>query len=144
MVVAMPTNLENPEALLDAYSEAVIAVAERVSPSVVKVDVRQGNKNVGAGSGFVFTHDGFLLTNSHVAHRATRIDVTFPDGQHFLADLVGEDPSTDLAVLRISAGRLLPVAFGDSNALRVGQMAIAIGNPYGFQCTVTAGVVSAH
>ncbi len=134
--------------LLDAYSRAVVAAAERVGPAVAHLQVELGAKQRrGAGSGFAFTPDGLLLTNSHVVHRARRIRATFADGFSRDADLLGEDPDTDIAVVRIgtnAAAHALPsVVLGSSRGVRVGQLAIAIGNPYGFQHTVTAGVVSA-
>lgn len=133
--------------LLDAYSAAVSGAADKVSQSVVHVEVTQsrgsGRKAQGAGSGFVFAPDGFILTNSHVASGASSLHVRLLDGRRFEASLVGDDPDTDLAVVRIGAYGLATVELGDSSNLRVGQVAIAIGSPYGFQCTVTAGVVSA-
>jgi S1-C subfamily serine protease len=136
------------EALFDAYSRTVIGVVEKVGPSVVSVDVKRSRlmgvwEQEGGGSGFAFTPDGFILTNSHVVKEADHIGVRFSDGRRYDADLIGDDPETDLAVLRVHAHDLAAVELGDSRRLRPGQLAIAIGNPYGFQHSVTAGVVSA-
>jgi len=140
----------DPE-LLDAYSRTVVSVAQSASPSVVQVRVRKpgrGRRGTarpagGAGSGFFIASDGYLVTNSHVVKGASSVTVNLQDGREFSAERIGDDPATDVAVLKVDAERLLPLRFGDSDRLQVGQIAVAIGNPYGFQYSVTTGVVSA-
>jgi len=146
--VAASTPAANDGALLDAYSSTIVRAVERVGPAVALVSVHKrvrGSRSDrgGAGSGFAFTPDGYLLTNSHVVHDASAIRVAFANGREFEGDLIGEDSETDVAIVRIGADRLPVAELGRSSTLRVGQIAIAIGNPLGFQNTVTAGVISA-
>ncbi|TKC78932.1 PDZ domain-containing protein [Trinickia terrae] len=150
---AEPAPIDSDDALLDAYSRTVIGALARVQPAVAYVAVErrapgggspQSAPRGGTGSGFLFTPDGYMLTNSHVIHGAARIGVTLADGSQYAASVVGDDPNTDLAVLRVGSAEALPhVELGESGRLRVGQIAIAVGNPLGLTQTVTTGVVSA-
>jgi len=132
-----PLRQPDDDDLLDAYSSAVVHAVETIGPAVVRVERERGG-----GSGVIFTPDGFVLTNSHVVHKADQLTVTLSDGRATRGDLVGDDPHTDLAVLRIDASSLPWAGLGDSRRVRVGQMAIAIGNPFGFHHSATAGIVS--
>src|SRR6266704_1244368 len=132
--------------LLDAYSAAVVSVVDAVGPAVVSVrtNARAGRRGgAGAGSGVIIASDGYVLTNSHVVHAASDLEVSLTDGRRFAATLTGDDPATDLAVIRVDAPALPAAHLGESARLRVGQLVIAIGNPFGFESTVSAGVVSA-
>ena len=143
-------SLTGDDAVLDSYSRTVASVVGKVGHTVVNIRAHHGHRkndngseSGGSGSGFIIAPDGYILTNSHVVHGASRLEVTLADGRAFDATLVGDDPETDLAVIRINASQLVHAHFGDSRSIRVGQIAIAIGSPFGFQQTVTAGVVSA-
>ena len=129
--------------LLDTYSKTIAAVVNRVGPSVVNIRVVTRDGRSGGGSGFIIARDGFILTNSHVVHGARELEVTLHDARHYRADLIGTDPDTDLGVIRVNAPDLQQARFADSAKIRVGQIAVAVGSPYGFQQTVTAGIVSA-
>ncbi len=147
--VFQSTHSVEDDELLDAYSRAVSQAVQAVAPSVVNIEVIHQKRKTsragsgGTGSGFIFTPDGFLLTNSHVVQNAAEFKVTAADGRRHSAALIGDDPHTDLAVLRMDASDMPIAEFGDSSRLKVGQLVIAIGSPLGFQSTVTAGVVSA-
>ena len=144
---ASASALEDAPLLLDAYSEAVSRAFDRAHAAVVHLEVRVKNPEsrtpgVGSGSGFFISPDGYLLTNSHVVHGASEIRVSLADGRRLVGDLIGDDPDTDLAIIRVSAGDISYLPFADSDTVKPGQIALAIGSPMGFQQTVTAGIIS--
>ncbi len=138
-----PTESLRDQQLLDAYSEAVVGVVEKVGPAVLSVTPGRGSEPSGSGSGFLITPDGYALTNSHVAAGRSRLTAITADGDQLEAETVGDDPATDLALLRLNAADLPYTQLGDSDLLRAGQLSIAVGNPLGFQSTVSTGVISA-
>lgn len=136
------------DSLLDAYSQSVISASNKINPSLVNIEITKKGKtkagvNGGSGSGFIFTNDGLIITNSHVIHNASDISVTLFDGSEASGYLIGDDPDSDIAVIKVQSQNLQPAELGNSNDIKVGQLAIAVGNPFGYQSTVTAGVVSA-
>ncbi len=140
--------MENTGTLLDAYSQAVIGVVEKTGPAVVSISAgtpswRQGFEQAAAGSGVIITPDGYVITNEHVASAGSKLSITMQDGSSYPATVIGKDPATDLAVVRASVSGVHFASLGDSAKLKVGQLVVAIGNPFGFQSSVTAGVVSA-
>ena len=144
LILEPPSNrLPDGNQLLDDYSRTIAAVVKRVAPSVVNIRVVSGERGQGGGSGFILARDGFILTNDHVVHGATEIQVTLHDARVYPAQLVGTDPETDLAVIRIDAPDIQHARLANSSNISVGQIAVAVGSPYGFQQTVTAGIVSA-
>lgn len=140
---ARPMVLPSDDEALDAYSTVITSAVETVSPAVVFIEIKKKGRQGGSGSGFLFTPDGYIFTNSHVVHDTSEIHVTYSDGRRMAARLIGEDEHTDLAVIQTSGPNISPAKLGDSQKLRAGQIVIAIGNPYGFQSTVTAGIISA-
>lgn len=140
---ASASTAHGDDELLDSYSRVIAAVVNRVAPTVVNIRVLSGERGPGGGSGFIIARDGFILTNSHVVHGARELEVTLHDSRVFPARVVGTDPETDLAVIRIDAPDIQHARLADSSKIRVGQIAVAVGSPYGFQQTVTAGIVSA-
>jgi S1-C subfamily serine protease len=146
--ISISDDEKKDEELLDTYSRAVVSVVEKVGPAVVAIGIKKQSKlnspeGEGSGSGMIIAPDGFVLTNDHVVDRSTNVKVSMTDGREYSAQIIGTDPVTDLAVVRVSANDLPSVELGDSDSLHVGQLAIALGNPLGFQNTVSAGVVSA-
>lgn len=143
----MPLDVHPDLPLLDAYSRTVISAVEAVAPAVAHLRLKSKTGSGGAATGFLFTPDGYMITNSHVVHgpgeKNPEIRAAFADGIERPAYLVGDDPDTDLAILQVHGGPFPALTFGDSSKLKVGQLAVAVGNPLGFECTVTAGVVSA-